>query len=64
MIVANEPYTHIARPSKLQGIAGSYGVLIIGHSMAKEYNEGDVAFVNPHLHPGKGDPCTFFRAGE
>lgn len=59
LILANEPFTHIARPHKLQGISGSYGVLVIGHSMAREYNEGDIAYVNPHLHPKKGDPCVF-----
>jgi hypothetical protein len=34
-------------------------VLVIGDSMAREYNENDIAYVDPHLHPKKGDPCVF-----
>lgn len=59
LVLENEPFTHIARPRRLAGKKKAYGVLVIGQSMAREYNEGDIAYVDPHLPPRKGDPCVF-----
>lgn len=59
LVLENEPFTHISRPLRLIGKRDGYGVLIIGDSMAREYNEGDTAYVDPHLPPRKGDPCVF-----
>jgi len=59
LVLENEPYTHIRRPKRLIGIRDGYGVLVIGNSMAREYNENDIAYVDPRLHPKKGDPCVF-----
>lgn len=58
-VLENEPFTHIARPKRLIGVKRAYGVLVRGDSCAKEYNDGDIAYVDPHLHPRKGDPCVF-----
>lgn len=59
LVMSNEPYTLMARPHNLLGIKESYGVLVKGDSMAKEYKENDIAYVDPHRHPKKGDACVF-----
>lgn len=59
LVLSSDPYTHVARPHNLLGIVKAYGVLVAGNSMAKEFREGDIAYVNPHLHPREGDPCVF-----
>lgn len=59
LVLENEPFTHTTRPKRLVGKKDSYGVLVIGDSMAREYNENDIAYVDPRLHPKKGDPCVF-----
>lgn len=59
LVLENEPFTYTSRPKRLVGKTGGYGVLVIGNSMAREYNENDIAYVDPRLHPRKGDPCVF-----
>jgi len=59
LILSSEPYTSIARPAILMGLKDAYGVLVRGSSMAREFNEGDIAYVDPHKPPRKGDPCVF-----
>lgn len=59
LVLENEPFTYTSRPKRLAGKKDSYGVLVIGDSMAREYNENDIAYVDPRLHPKKGDPCVF-----
>lgn len=59
LVLENEPFTHTARPKRLIGKKSAYGILVRGDSMAREYNENDIAYVDPHLHPKKGDPCVF-----
>ncbi|MCK1541417.1 helix-turn-helix domain-containing protein [Bradyrhizobium sp. 179] len=59
LVLSSEPFSQVPRPQNLFNIQGAYGVLITGHSMAKEYREGDIAYVNPHLHPRVGDACVF-----
>lgn len=59
LVLENEPFTYTARPKRLLGKKDGYGVLVIGNSMAREYNENDIAYVDPRLHPRKGDPCVF-----
>lgn len=59
LVLENEPFTHTTRPKRLVGVRGSYGVLVKGNSMAREYSENDIAYVDPNLHPRAGDPCVF-----
>lgn len=59
LVLSSEPYQSIARPQNLLGLKDAYGVLVKGNSMAREYNEGDIAYVDPHRHPKEGDPCIF-----
>lgn len=59
LVLSSEPFTRIARPHHLLGLKGAYGVLVRGNSMALEYNEGDIAYVDPNRHPKEGDPCVF-----
>jgi transcriptional regulator with XRE-family HTH domain len=59
LVLENEPFTSTARPKRLVGKRDGFGVLVIGNSMAREYNEGDIAYIDPHLHARKGDPCVF-----
>ncbi len=59
LVLSNEPFTHVARPHNVVGIKEAYGVLVVGNSMAKEFREGDIAYVNPHLPAREGDPCVF-----
>ena len=59
LVLSNEPFREIARPQNLVGIKDAFGVLIVGHSMAREYREGDIAYVDPTLIPRVGDACLF-----
>jgi phage repressor protein C with HTH and peptisase S24 domain len=59
LVLENDPFTHTSRPRRLVGIAKGYGVRVKGNSMSPEYNEDDIAFVDPTLNPRKGDPCVF-----
>lgn len=59
LVLSNEPFTQIGRPHNLLGIKDAYGVLVAGSSMALEFREGDIAYVNPHLPHREGDPCVF-----
>lgn len=59
LVLENEPFTYTTRPRRLVGKKDGYGVLVRGNSMAREYNEGDTAWIDPRLHPKKGDPCIF-----
>jgi phage repressor protein C with HTH and peptisase S24 domain len=59
LVLENEPFTHTTRPKRLIGKKDGYGVLVIGNSMAREYSENDIAYIDPRLHPRKGDPCVF-----
>jgi transcriptional regulator with XRE-family HTH domain len=59
LVLSNEPFSRIARPHNLIGIKNAYGVLVIDDSVAREFNSGDTAYVNPFLVPRKGDPCVF-----
>lgn len=59
LVLSSEPFTSIARPHNLVGLKDAYGVLVKGQSMAREFNEGDIAYVDPHKPPREGDPCVF-----
>jgi transcriptional regulator with XRE-family HTH domain len=59
LVLENEPFTHTTRPKRLLSKKNSYGVLVKGDSMAREYCENDIAYIDPNLHPRKGDPCVF-----
>lgn len=59
LVLENEPFTRTKRIRRLFGNKSAYGVLVIGDSMAREFQENDIAFVDPHLHPKKDDPCVF-----
>lgn len=59
LVLSSEPFTSIARPAILIGLKDAYGVLVRGDSMAREFNEGDIAYVDPHKPPRNGDPCVF-----
>jgi phage repressor protein C with HTH and peptisase S24 domain len=59
LVLENDPFTRTKRTRRLIGNVSAYGVLVIGDSMAREFKENDIAFVDPHLHPRKDDPCVF-----
>lgn len=59
LVLSSEPYTRVSRPHNLLGLRDAYGVLVKGSSMALEYNEGDIAYIDPHKPPREGDPCVF-----
>lgn len=59
LVLENEPFSRTKRIRRLFGNKSAYGVLVIGDSMALEFRENDIAFVDPHLHPKKDDPCVF-----
>lgn len=59
LVLSSEAFTSITRPHILLGLRDAYGVLVKGNSMAREYNEGDIAYIDPHRHAKDGDPCVF-----
>lgn len=58
-ILEIEPYALIARPRRLEGNLQAYAVQVRGNSMAPEYRENDIAFVDPKLNPRVDDACVF-----
>lgn len=59
LVLSNQPFRAIARPQNLLGIEGAFGIQIVGDSMAREYREGDIAYVDPHAPPRVGEACLF-----
>lgn len=59
LIVTNQAVDWVVRPDPLLRVRDGYGMIVTGDSMAREYNSGDIALINPHLPPRKGDPCVF-----
>lgn len=48
------------RPAPVAHVKNAYGLLVIGESMAPEFEPGDVALINPALPPLAGKPCIFY----
>jgi transcriptional regulator with XRE-family HTH domain len=59
LILSAVPYRSVARPHVLLGLKEAFAILIVGNTMALEYREGDVAYVDPNLLPRVGDACLF-----
>lgn len=61
LVLHEKAFRDIARPHLLLGIQDAFGVLIVGNTMAREYREGDIAYVDPHALPRETDACMFQR---
>lgn len=59
LVLSADAFMVIHRPTHLVDVVDAFGVMVVGDSMAREYREGDVAYVNPHLPPRVGDACLF-----
>jgi transcriptional regulator with XRE-family HTH domain len=60
IVLSNEPIKMSGRPRSLHGVRGSYGVLVVGESMAPRVLAGHTVFINPHIPPRIGDLCLFY----
>lgn len=60
--VSLEPVDYISRPSPLEFVRGSYGLIIVNELMAPEFEIGDIVLVNPHLPPIPNSSCVFYAA--
>lgn len=61
MALSSEPIQQIARPDPLLTVKSSYGVYVVGESMAPAYEQGDVALVHPGLPPRRGADVILIR---
>jgi phage repressor protein C with HTH and peptisase S24 domain len=41
-------------------VKSAYGIIVVGDSMAPEFEPGDVALVNPTLPPRPNVTCVFY----
>lgn len=64
MIVSTDPIDWVLRPDPLRNVSGGYGVIVVGESMIPEFRAGDIALVNPHLPPMRGETYIFYSANE
>lgn len=64
IIVSSDPVTWVLRPAPLANVARAYGIIIVGDSMAPEFEAGDIALLNPHLPPVGGHTYVFYSEGD
>lgn len=64
MIVSTDPVDWVLRPDPLRNVTKGYGVIVVGESMVPEFRPGDIALVNPHLPPMRGEVFIFYSARE
>lgn len=60
MIVTFDATQWVKTPAILEGIRGAYGILVTGDSMDPEFRPGDMALINPHLHPMRDETHVFY----
>lgn len=48
------------RPSRVEHVKEAYGLIVIGESMSPEFEQGEIAIVNPKLPPVGRQPCIFY----
>ncbi|MDQ0505980.1 XRE family transcriptional regulator [Xanthobacter agilis] len=59
-IVTFEPIEWVKRPSILEGVPGSYGLLVYGDSMDPAFCHGDMALIHPGLGPAAGSDVVLY----
>lgn len=59
-IVSFEPIEWVKRPSILEGVPGSYGLLVYGDSMDPAFCHGDMALIHPGLGPAAGSDVVLY----
>ncbi len=60
IVRSTDPVDWYPRPAQVAHVKDSYGLLVMGESMAPEFDPGDIALVNPILPPLPGKPCIFY----
>lgn len=60
LIVSTEPSEFVEAPPILRNIKGVYGIRVTGDSMAPDYADGSIAFVNPASGKRTGRPHIFY----
>ncbi len=60
IIVTFDAVQHVKMPAILEGVKGAYGILVTGDSMDPEFRPGDMALINPHLHPMRDETHVFY----
>ena len=61
MAMSSDPIQHIVRPDPLVTVKSSYGVYVIGESMAPAYEQGDIALVHRGLPPKRHSDVILIR---
>lgn len=54
LIIGTDIVDRVEMPPILRDVQGAYGLMIDGESMIPEFWPGDVAWINPHLRPMRG----------
>jgi phage repressor protein C with HTH and peptisase S24 domain len=61
MAMSSDPIQHIVRPDPLVTVKSSYGVYVVGESMAPAYEQGDIALVHRGLPPKRHSDVILIR---
>ena len=61
MAMSSDPIQHIVRPDPLVTVKSSYGVYVVGESMAPAYEQGDIALVHRGLPPKRHSDVILVR---
>ena len=61
MAMSSDPIQHIARPDPLVTVKSSYGIYVVGESMAPAYEQGDIALVHRGLPPKRHSDVILIR---
>ncbi|MFG1479165.1 S24 family peptidase [Xanthobacter sp. V4C-4] len=60
LIVTFDAIEWVKRPAILEGVPGSYGLLVYGDSMSPAYRHGDMALIHPGLGPAAGRDVVLY----
>jgi phage repressor protein C with HTH and peptisase S24 domain len=61
MILHPEAIEFVQRPAPLIGVAGGFGVYVVGDSMSPAYEHGDLILVHPGRPPRRGDDVLLLQ---
>jgi SOS-response transcriptional repressor LexA len=59
IVLSSDPIGTTRRPARLEGVSGSYGLVVMGTSMVPVLRPGDVVHIHPGLVPHPEDVCVF-----
>lgn len=59
-----DPVDYVGRPEPLANVRNGFAMYIVGDSMSPAFEQGDLAFINPHVPYRSGNDVLIFRDWE